>query len=94
VKLLGGYVIVAVLVLVVGYFGLTGARNLSADIGQIGRNILPKVNSLQILKEVQSAYGREESNLMRRDLDPLSVHDAYARMHSAKMRQDNAIQVY
>jgi hypothetical protein len=31
---------------------------------------------------------------MRRDLDPLSVHDAYARMHSAKMRQDNAIQVY
>ena len=94
VKLLGGYVIVAVLVLVVGYFGLTGARSLSADIRQIGRNILPKVNSLQILKEVQSAYGREEATVLRKDLDPLSAHDAYARMDSAKMRQDNAVQVY
>ncbi|HUI72505.1 MAG TPA: methyl-accepting chemotaxis protein, partial [Spirochaetia bacterium] len=94
VKLLGGFVIVALIVLVVGYFGLTGAASMSANARQIGRDVLPKVNSLQILKEAQTAFDSEENGLMGKDVDEASIQDAYSMIDEAKKRQDEAIKVY
>ena len=94
VKLLAAFVFVTLLILVVGYFGLTGATSLSANAREIGRDVLPKVNSLQTLKEAQTAFDSEENGLMGKDVDEASIKDANSMIDEAKKRQDEAIQVY
>lgn len=49
-KLVGGFVVVALIVLVVGFFGWNGARQLEGHIEEIGHVRLPSIESLQVLE--------------------------------------------
>ncbi|WP_045211121.1 methyl-accepting chemotaxis protein [Desulfonatronovibrio magnus] len=53
VKLLGGFVIVALIVLIVGFFGWRGANSLSGHIEYVGTVNLP---SVQLLMEIEKDY--------------------------------------
>jgi len=46
VKLIGGFIIVALIVLLVGFFGWTGSRQLQDHIHEIGDVRLPSIESL------------------------------------------------
>jgi len=94
VRLLGGFTIVALLVLVVGYFGLTGARTMSDNARLIGENILPKTSALQVIKEAQTAFDSEENGLMGKDADEATIKDAHDMMDEAQKRQDDAVKTY
>ena len=50
VKLIGGFMIVALIVLVVGFFGLNGANRLGAAASDIADNNLPTIASLLTMK--------------------------------------------
>ena len=49
-KLIGGFVIVALIVLVVGFFGWNGAQQLQGHIDEIGEVRLPSIENLQEIK--------------------------------------------
>ncbi|MFW6037606.1 MAG: HAMP domain-containing methyl-accepting chemotaxis protein, partial [Desulfonatronovibrio sp.] len=53
VKLLGGFIIVALIVLIVGFFGWRGASNLTGYIDEIGEVNLPSIDSL---REVEKEF--------------------------------------
>ena len=50
VKLIGGFSIVAAIVLVVGFFGWQGANDLNAHVDEIGMTRLPSIENLMIIK--------------------------------------------
>ncbi|MFW5694886.1 MAG: methyl-accepting chemotaxis protein [Alkalispirochaeta sp.] len=50
VKLVGGFAVVALIVLVVGFFGWQGARQLNEHVDEIGLVRMPSVESLLIIK--------------------------------------------
>ena len=54
-KLIGGFVIVAMLVLIVGFFGWNGANQLQEHIHEIGEVRLPSVESLLIIEAEANA---------------------------------------
>ncbi len=49
-KLIGGFVLVALIVLVVGFFGWNGAQQLQGHIEEIGEVRLPSIESLQVVE--------------------------------------------
>ena len=55
IKLLGGFILVALIVLIVGFFGWRGANNLSNHLHEIGDVNMPSIDSLRIVeKEFES----------------------------------------
>ncbi len=55
VKLIGGFSIVALIVLVVGFFGWQGANQLNEHVDEIGMVRLPSIESLLIIKTESNA---------------------------------------
>ncbi len=55
VKLVGGFAIVALIVLVVGFFGWQGARQLNSHVDEIGLVRLPSIESLMVIKTESNA---------------------------------------
>lgn len=55
IKLVGGFAVVALIVLVVGFFGWQGSRQLNAHVEEIGLVRLPSVESLMIIETESNA---------------------------------------
>jgi methyl-accepting chemotaxis protein len=65
VKLIGGFIVVAMIVFVVGAFGWWGARNLTGHIDEVGRVRLPSVEALlNIEKEYESLRVAQRTSLV------------------------------
>jgi len=93
-KLLGGFAVVAVLVLAVGYVGLRGARSLNSTVNDIGTNHLRGVQSLLQAAEAQSQVNAAENTLMERGLDAGTVQSNFAAFDKARKVIDDSFHAY
>jgi methyl-accepting chemotaxis protein len=94
VKMLGGFLIVAAIVLLVGFFGWSGALQLQGHINEIGEVRLPGIESLLIISEAQTAVDSAENALLSRDIDLQSRQEQYTRISDAWKRAEEARAVY
>jgi len=93
-KLLGGFIIVAVLVLAVGLVGLLGARSLNANIYEIGRNHLSGVKNLLQVAEAQSRVDSNENSLLDKSLDATGVQGSFKEFEDSKKVIDDSLKAY
>jgi len=93
-KLVGGFVIVAFIVLVVGYFGLNGATRLGGAITQIAGVNLPSIQSILIISEAQTAVDAAENALLASNQDAAGRKAAYERFDAAYKRAADARKIY
>ena len=77
VKLVGGFIIVAAIVLIVGFFGWNGSLKLDGHINEIGSVRLPSIESLQIIKIEANAI----RTAVRTMLNPRLSKDAKMRQY-------------
>ena len=93
VKLVGGLIAVALIVLVVGYFGLNGSSRLGSAISVIAEDALPGVASLYEMNAGMAQIDAQENNLL---ITGMSVDRqlAYDSFDFAKKRTDDARKVY
>ena len=94
VKLVGGFIVVALIVLVVGYVGLNGTKRLAGNISEIADNRLPSILSLEIINEAQTAVDSAENSLLATNLDAAGRKEAFDRFDSAQKRAGDALKVY
>lgn len=94
VKLVGGFGLVALIVLAVGFFGLNGALNLRDHIEEVGRVRLPSVRALLIVSEAQTAVDSAENALLSRDLTLAEREEKYHVIEDAWERADEAWAIY
>ncbi|HET6486965.1 MAG TPA: methyl-accepting chemotaxis protein, partial [Spirochaetia bacterium] len=94
VKLLGGFVLVSLVVLVVGYFGMTGAGGLAIGVKDLGGISVPSVDNLRVVQEDQALIDGAENALMIRARDADAVKDQYGIIDDAKQEQDQAREAY
>jgi methyl-accepting chemotaxis protein len=93
-KLLGGFAVVALLVLAVGYVGLQGAQSLIGTVADIGTTRLWGVQSLLQASEAQSQVNASENILMEKGLDSGSVQSNFAAFDAAKKVIDDSFATY
>jgi signal transduction histidine kinase/DNA-binding response OmpR family regulator len=93
-KLVGGFVIVAFIVLVVGYFGLNGASRLGEAITQIAEVNLPSIETILIVSEAQTAVDAAENALLASNQDAAGRKAAYDRFDAAFKRAADARKIY
>lgn len=94
VKLVGGFIVVALIVLVVGYVGLNGSKRLAGNISEIADNRLPSILSLEIINEAQTAVDSAENSLLATNLDAAGRKEAFDRFDAAQKRACDALKVY
>jgi methyl-accepting chemotaxis protein len=94
VKLLGGFIIVAAIVLVVGFFGLNGANKLEGHLVEVGTVRLPSIQSLLIVSEAQTAIDTNENALLSRATDLKTRQGNYENFAAIWERADEAWDVY
>ena len=64
VKLIGGFIIVALLITIVGISGSIGIRNTEQSLNRASNVLLPSVNSLNVINEAQTAIKLAERSLL------------------------------
>jgi methyl-accepting chemotaxis protein len=94
VKLLGGFIIVALIVLVVGFVGLNGARQLQGLLTEVGVVRLPSIQSLLVVSEAQTAVDSAENALLSRDISLEVRQEKYDLFDDIWKRADEAWNVY
>jgi methyl-accepting chemotaxis protein len=94
VKLLLGFGIVALIVLAVGYFGLTGASQLTASVLEIGTNRLPSSSSLGVILEAQRDVDSAENGLLAKGMTAQDRKPLYDRFDAAQKRAEDARKIY
>jgi methyl-accepting chemotaxis protein len=94
VKLVGGFTIVAAIVLVVGFVGLNGTSKLASAMADITDNQLPSVLSLEIVNEAQTAVDSAENSLLATNLDTAARKGAFDRFDAAQKRAVEAMKIY
>lgn len=93
-KLLLGFSIVALIVLAVGYFGLTGANQLTANVLEIGTNRLPSSSSLGVILEAQRDVDSAENGLLAKGTTTQDRKPLYDRFDAAQKRAEDARKIY
>jgi methyl-accepting chemotaxis protein len=93
-KLVGGFIIVALIVLAVGIVGLLGSRSLAANIDSIGRDHLVGVKNLLQAAEAQFIVSAAENALMEKSLEADAVQDKIKKCDDAKAVIDESFKSY
>jgi methyl-accepting chemotaxis protein len=93
-KLLLGFGVVALIVLVVGYFGLSGSNELTASVLEIGTNRLPSSSSLSVILEAQRDVDSAENGLLARGTTAQDRKPLYDRFDAAQKRAEEARKIY
>ena len=93
-KLLGGFAIVAVIVVVVGWFGLTGIARLKAQLDAVGKRQLPASTSIQTLKYAMVEIHAAENILLVEGISEQDRAAAYSQFIDAQQSAENARAVY
>ncbi|MFO7731412.1 MAG: methyl-accepting chemotaxis protein [Spirochaetia bacterium] len=83
-KLIGGFTIVALIVLVVGFFGWTGSRQLQGHIHEIGEVRLPSVESLLRTADAAEQLMVAQRTLMSEQLDKQQRSETLAEFNHAR----------
>ncbi|HTX72777.1 MAG TPA: methyl-accepting chemotaxis protein [Rectinemataceae bacterium] len=94
VRLVGGFSLVAALVLAVGGLGLWGSGRLMSDVREIGLNSLPAVQDTLLIEVSMRMIDSAENGLMQTTLDAKGRSDDFSTFDSAKASADEAIQAY
>jgi methyl-accepting chemotaxis protein len=93
-KLVLGFGVVALIVLAVGYFGLTGANELADGSRGLGRDNLPALENLLAIDKAMMTVDDSENALMVKNLTGDLQQSAYATFDSAKQTADDAIKAF
>ena len=93
-KLIGGFVIVAILTLAVGVIGWYGASTLSGNLETIGNNYLKSIKYLGETKEGQTAMKAAERWLLNPKLTVSQRQDVYNEMSTSWPEIDNSVKLY
>ncbi len=94
VKLVGGFVIVAVITLVVGVVGWMGVEKLSGNIEEIGKVRLPSISSLQIIEKEAESIRVAQRTMLNPNLDAEGRRGQYERIDKARESYQKAWEVY
>jgi methyl-accepting chemotaxis protein len=93
-KLIAGFIIVAVITLVVGCIGWYGVTQLSGHLDEIGVVRLPSIESLLIISEAQTAVDSAENALLEQELSAAKRQEQYDRVDEALHRAEEAWAIY
>jgi len=94
VKLIGSFLIVAVITLVVGFVGWNGARNLSGHLEEVGGVRLPSIQNLLIIAEKGALIKAAQRTLLNPDLDQEARKRQYEVIQQARSEYSEAWDVY
>ena len=94
VKLVGGFFVVAVILLVVGVTGYWGISVQKNNLQEVGEVRLPSVESLLVISEAQTAVDSAENALLSTDLAVTDRTQQHQRFVDAKKRADDAWKIY
>ncbi|HET6450528.1 MAG TPA: MCP four helix bundle domain-containing protein, partial [Spirochaetia bacterium] len=94
VRLLGGFIVVALIVLVVAGVGLVENRQLTRETREIARVHMPGAVALITIKEAMTAVEDGENMLLVKGATDEIRKDAYDTFDEAKKRMDDAIKLY
>ena len=93
-KLIGGFIIVAIITLVVGCIGWYGVSQISGHLKEVGEVRLPSIQALLIISEAQTAVDSAENALLTVELDAAGREAQYARINDAFKRAEGAWKIY
>ncbi len=93
-KLLGGFVLMALICVLVGAVGWLGMNRLGTDVDNLASDKLPRVYSLGVIKESMGAIARAERTLMVKGIDPQRVERQNSDIRAALERVDGAWKIY
>ncbi|MGO8693035.1 MAG: methyl-accepting chemotaxis protein [Rectinemataceae bacterium] len=94
VKLVGGFSIVALVVLAVGVLGLWGSNKLASGVVEIGTDSMPGVENALLIEISMRMIDSAENGLMQTTLTKQEQDDNYTTFDSARAAADKAIKAY
>lgn len=92
VKLIGGFGVVALIVLVVGWVGLSGATQLDKGLSVLDTSSMPAVQKALLVEIAIHMIDSDENGLMEMNLTPQERQALYADIDAAKKALDQARQ--
>ena len=93
-KLLGGFILVALIVLLVGFFGLYGGSRLSRSIVNLGRRDMPAVENLMTIDMAMMTVDDAENGLMAMGVSGIIRKQAYATFDSERKAGEDAMAAF
>lgn len=93
-KLIGAFLIVAVITLIVGYAGFNGSNNLNGHIIEIARVRLPSIESLLMLERDLEVITKVEKALLNPRLTLEESEENLTEAAEAKERYKKALEIY
>ena len=93
-RLLGGFVVVAVFTLLVGFMGWQGITHIATSINEIVRLHLPSNHSLLVIQEAASAIHASQRSLLNPVLGPAGIEYQYENIELARQRLQKHMQIY
>lgn len=94
VKLIGGFIVVALIVLVVGFFGWQGAQQLNSHVDEIGLVRLPSVESLMIIKTESNAIRISLRSLLNPRMTQEDRELQYRNIQQSRLNYEAAWELY
>ncbi|MFW5843947.1 MAG: methyl-accepting chemotaxis protein, partial [Spirochaetota bacterium] len=94
VKLIGGFSVVAAIVLVVGFFGWQGANQLNDHVDEIGTVRLPSIESLMIIKTESNAIRISLRSLLNPRMTMEEREEQYANIEQSRQNYQAAWEIY
>ncbi|RPI70430.1 MAG: HAMP domain-containing protein, partial [Desulfobacteraceae bacterium] len=94
VKLLGGFGLVAFMVLCAGFFGLMGARTLTSHLHDFNKRVLPGAQALLSISEAMEAIDNNENTLLARNINAKGREEQYTLTAKHKKRLDESWKLY
>ncbi len=93
-KLLGGFALVALIVVGVGYFGATGTARLSGQLDTVGKVVLPSATEILRMRLAMAEIHSAEQALLRKGLGNDERLTTYSGIAAAKKEIDQAREAY
>lgn len=94
VKLVGGFIIVAIITLVVGAVGWMGVDKLTGNINEIGNVRLPSISSLQIIEKEAESIRVAQRTMLNPNLDADGRKNQYQNIDKAREGYQKAWEIY
>ncbi len=93
-KLIGGFVLVALIVVGVGYFGVTGVARLSGQLDAVGKVVFPSATNVLRMRLAMTEIHSAEQALLRKGIGDSERQSTYNEIGAAKKDIDAARQAY
>ena len=94
VKLMGGFGLVALIVLVVGFFGWRGANNLGGHVEEIGQVRLPSIDSLRQVEKEFETFSVAFRTLLNPNISMDERQAQYENIQEARSAYQRALEVF